>query len=909
MVDIASLAIKIDTSDVAKGEQALDKLTAAGVKAEKAADGVGDAWSSAGVGVGKAGTAAGAASAGMDKAGQAARRQAELMKRAGLSAGQYNQAMRLLPMQLTDVVTSLSSGMPLWMVAIQQGGQIRDSFGGIGNAARGVAGAIPLATAAFAGAAAAGAAILIAFQKGQAESQAYSRALILTGNAAGTSADELANMAQAIDGVAGTQRNAAQALAEVAGTGKFAADQIQGIATAAILMEQATGKAVSDTVKEFARLADEPAAASAKLNDQYNYLTASVYEQITALEQQGNTTEAARLATEAYATSVQQRAGDITSNLGALESAWKGIATTAAEAWDAMLNVGREDTLEQQLADAYEQAQRIRNKGRLNFDDEFNLAEQERRAQYLQEQIANRDSGALGEGQQSKINQAAIDAQREVARIREQSLTKAEQKEKAIADYLANLEKIRAADPKSSLLNTQQIDKDIAAIEARFEVTAAKQKAYTDSAATRMLQQLSGQEASLRAQLASNDKLTAAQQAQVQFAQQIADLKEKRILTAEQKSLLANKDAISAQLEENAALEDQLLNRGKLVELERLRIDILRSSGQKEAAAAAQFELDYAKQRVEYERAGNVEALARLETLRQIQMANIDAGIKPGAVEGVGQAPDGGGVDAAVAGLGGEFVKLNEQAEAIAQWQATELEKQQAYLEAKAITEEVYAERIKNINTQAQNEIAEVEASRQQLALSSGEEFFGNMSSAAKVFFGENSKLYKAAFAVEKAYAIGKALINVPKSYSDAFAAVVGIPLIGPALAPAAGAAAAAAQVAQAAMIGNIGMAGMAHDGIDSVPREGTWLLDKGERVVDKRTNGDLKAFLSSGEKQSQPVAPVVNVIGDRSRAGQTDSRQQDGRWVIDVIVADVLGDGRTQRAMSQKFGMQGVGR
>ena len=58
------------------------------------------------------------------------------MKVAGLSAGQYKQAMRQLPAQITDVVTSLASGMPVWMVAIQQGGQITDSFGGVGETFR-----------------------------------------------------------------------------------------------------------------------------------------------------------------------------------------------------------------------------------------------------------------------------------------------------------------------------------------------------------------------------------------------------------------------------------------------------------------------------------------------------------------------------------------------------------------------------------------------------------------------------------------------------------------------------------------------------------------------------------------------------------------------------------------------------
>ena len=56
----------------------------------------------------------------------------------GISMGQYRQAMRMLPAQITDVATSLASGMPIWLVAIQQGGQIKDQFGGIGNALRAV---------------------------------------------------------------------------------------------------------------------------------------------------------------------------------------------------------------------------------------------------------------------------------------------------------------------------------------------------------------------------------------------------------------------------------------------------------------------------------------------------------------------------------------------------------------------------------------------------------------------------------------------------------------------------------------------------------------------------------------------------------------------------------------------------
>ena len=104
----------------------------------------------------------------------------------------------------------------------------------------------------------------------------------------------------------------------------------------------------------------------------------------------------------------------------------------------------------------------------------------------------------------------------------------------------------------------------------------------------------------------------------------------------------------------------------------------------------------------------------------------------------------------------------------------------------------------------------------------------------------------------------------IPESYSKAYNAVVGIPYVGPYLAPVMGGAAAAAQVAQAAMIRNVNLTGMAHDGIDYVPKEGTWLLDKGERVLSPRQNADFTRAMNdrkSNAKETEAVQqPQVNV-------------------------------------------------
>jgi phage-related minor tail protein len=338
------------------------------------------------------------------------------MQRAGQSAGQYRQAMQQLPMQLTDVVTSLASGMPIWLVAIQQGGQIRDSFGGIGNAARAIVSSISPMAAAIGGAAVAGGTLLAAFAQGQREASAYAQALIMSGNAAGTSADQLAVMAQRMDVANGTQRQAAAALAEIAGTGKFAADQIEAIGTTAVAMEEATGKAVSDTVAEFVSLANEPSKAADTLNKKYSFLTGAVYAQIAALEKQGDTEGAARLAVEAYGEAMTSRAAQVVENLGYLQTAWRAVGKVSSEAWDAMLDLGRADTLEEKLAkverDLQQRARSIYS-GSL-FDSGPSQEELERRRTELTLSIRQRDTEARWQADRAKADKESLDAQQKL---------------------------------------------------------------------------------------------------------------------------------------------------------------------------------------------------------------------------------------------------------------------------------------------------------------------------------------------------------------------------------------------------------------------------------------------------------------------------------------------------------------
>ncbi|MBD2799507.1 phage tail tape measure protein [Xenorhabdus sp. M] len=174
----------------------------------------------------------------------------------------------------------------------------------------------------------------------------FNKQLILTGNYANKTAGQLNEMARVMVGGGITRSEMAASISSVVGTGLFRDNEISRIAKAAAQMNYITGQAVETTISQFQRLQDEPLKMSLELEKANHHLTVAQLEQIRTLELQGNKTEAARVAIDAYAQSINDGARDITQNLGYLESAWVGIQNAAKSAWDAMLNVGRKSTLD-----------------------------------------------------------------------------------------------------------------------------------------------------------------------------------------------------------------------------------------------------------------------------------------------------------------------------------------------------------------------------------------------------------------------------------------------------------------------------------------------------------------------------------------------------------------------------------
>jgi lambda family phage tail tape measure protein len=263
----------------------------------------------------------------------------------GLTAKQTAAALRQVPAQFTDIVVSLAGGTNPLTVFLQQGGQLKDVFGSAGAAAQALGRYVIGLINPFTVLAGAVVALSLAYKQGSEEADAYAKALILTGNAAGATVGQLAEITREVSSAAGvTKGAAAEAVAAFAANGSIAVQNFEQFAAVAVKLQRDAGQAVTETVKNFAELGKDPLEASVKLNGATRFLTLSVYEQIKALSDQGRTSEAAAVAQKAYADAMTQRTGALQANLGYIERGWNSITMAAKNAWDAMLGIGRRAT-------------------------------------------------------------------------------------------------------------------------------------------------------------------------------------------------------------------------------------------------------------------------------------------------------------------------------------------------------------------------------------------------------------------------------------------------------------------------------------------------------------------------------------------------------------------------------------
>lgn len=172
----------------------------------------------------------------------------------------------------------------------------------------------------------------------------------------------------------------------------------------------------------------------------------------------------------------------------------------------------------------------------------------------------------------------------------------------------------------------------------------------------------------------------------------------------------------------------------------------------------------------------------------------------------------------------------------------------------------------------------------------------GAMASLLGAFAGENNRISQMMFAAQKGYALAQIFMNNKVALSEAWASAP-FPYNVPAVTMAAletGALAAAAQAITPSF------SGIAHGGLDYVPKESTYLLDKGERVLSPRQNKDLANFMSKGGSSTGDINinVAVDAKGNSSVSGDNERMGRDMANGIKAVVMDTLRKEKRQGGM-----------
>lgn len=554
-------------------------------------------------------------------------RQEAAARRAGISVGQYSAAMRTLPAQFTDIATQLAGGQSPFLILLQQGGQIKDQFGGVKGALTGVGdylrtmiGFINPVTIGIGGLVAGLGAMAVAWYKGSQEASEFNKQLILTGNYSASSASQLSEMAQKIGGSSNRVAEAARTLSQVVGAGTFKTDQLESVTRAAMAMQDATGQSVDATIKNFQKLYDNPTKASEELNSTLHYLTSAQYDYISALERRGDKEGAAEAAAKAYGDAEQKRSQQILDNMGLIERAAASVGKALKGMWDELLNVGRPDApndMLRKMQDELSEKQKslLPERQRLGYGYSYDTSSSDqeydarRKAQLaaidaLKSQISPLQQAAqLQNDISASIKQGAdVDNKRTDAliyqnRILEQSMTWQEKRSRALSELWKNV--AIAPDKWSDQQRQQAVD----AINKQFHPDKTpKTPAVKVSAGDRSTDNYNAETLALQAQLKTlqdhrgiNDVISQQRKQQWELISKITILESTandpkgRALTLDEKSLLANKDKLLAQADINAGLGDQIAKQQKLNSLadQAAKFAQQQSAKQAEIAAAA----------------------------------------------------------------------------------------------------------------------------------------------------------------------------------------------------------------------------------------------------------------------------------------------------------------------------------
>ncbi len=711
-------------------------------------------------------------------------------------------------------------------------------------------------------------------------------------------------------------------LNQLVSSGKVAGDSLERVTTAIVKTSEATGIATDKLVGDFNDIAADPVAAITKLNDQYHFLTLATYNQIKALQDEGNQQEAARVATDAYANTMQQRANDIHENLGLLERGWNSVTNAIKGATDALLDFGREKGPSERLAEIRKEIDWIDKAagGKLFFGGR--KAELEDELNNLQSQITT--EGVLTEiiSSHDKAEQQRIKTQQEADRVNQQYLSNADKRNKAIKQQSEFL--------KAGAITAEQYSKNVSRINEMYKdpkpPKTPKSKAYTEDAATRLLDQINQQTAAMQSQLDASDKLNSATQARIKFEQQIADLKSKTQLTADQKSILSRSDEILQAYKQQEALQNSVKT-----------LDDYRKM-QEQVKTKDERTNDLLKTRLELlEKAKATGQLkpGEYEKTRADIYQNTDMQLPSTVRNVVGNlTPTGGRLSGTFEGMQGQINEYDQAQQELQRWLAAQ---EEAYAKAGEITAEGEA-RMTSIRQRAADANQVIEAQKNTIISAATQSLFDSTADIMRTGFGEQSAIYKVAFAASKAFAIADSMVKIQQAIASG---AVSAPYPANIIAMASIAAQTASIVSNIQAVSGVGFASGGYTGPGS-KYQPAGIVHKGEYVFDQASTNRIGVSQLEALRNGQPLdatlgrtgfgtgvqnvnsdnsskttihAPIEQhfhtppgVTPDQMALSMAQTQKRATTEALDQVAAQVLrGDGKVGKAMRSKYPGRGL--
>ena len=488
-------------------------------------------------------------------------RQALAAQKAGISVGQYKAAMRTLPAQFMDIATQLAGGQNPWLILLQHGGQVKDSFGGMIPMFRGLAGAITLPMVGVTSLAVATGALAYAWYQGDSTLSAFNKTLVLSGNQSGLTADRMLTLSRAGQAAGLTFNQASESLAALVNAGVRGGEQFDAINQSVARFASASGVEVDKVAEAFGKLTTDPTSGLMAMARQFRNVTAEQIAYVAQLQRSGDEAGALQAANDIATKGFDEQTRRLKENMGTLETWADKTGKAFKSMWDAILDIGRPESSADMLASAQKA-----------FD------EADKKWQWYQSRSQRR-----GKTSSFRANLQGAWNDRENARLGLAAATLQSDMEKA--GELAARD--RAERDASQLKYTGEAQKGYERLLTPLEKYTARQEDQAHAALLALETELR----TLEKHSGANEKISQQRRDLWKAENQYAVLKEaatKRQLSEQEKSLLTHEKETLEYKRQLAELGDKVEHQKRLNELAQQAARFEQQQGAKQAAISAQ---------------------------------------------------------------------------------------------------------------------------------------------------------------------------------------------------------------------------------------------------------------------------------------------------------------------------------